>query len=236
MDVMVLNRPLKSIHPLYSSNGDQTQSEQDHEISLIFGDDMDGGTRDRELQAYVGRIKILESELQKARAEAYQAGYNEGSNLVKTEARKQISQLTCEFSDNLHSMHNEFGEAIEKLSAPLLKLAMRTAEKLIDRELSLGDSANEILLMQVQRILNEAVSQSRATVHVNTSQSEWISSVEILKMLNVPQKKNLRFIPNPTIKPGECKLETEDYLVDSTIKSQLDNLERALIESDAADN
>ncbi len=234
MAVMVLNRPVKGFQPLYSSDGEMTHEQREEELALILGGDKNEESRRRELKAYADRIKILEAELQKARAEAYQAGYAEGQNIAKAEAQKQFSQLTSEFNNNIHSMHSEFTEVVEKLGTPLLKLALGAAEKLIERELSLDDAANEILITQVQRVLNETVSQTRAMVHVNASQLNFITGEDVLKTLSVPQKDNLRFVPNPTIKPGECKLETEDYLVDSTIHAQLENLEKVLRESDAA--
>lgn len=235
MDVMVLNRQVKGFQPLYTSDSEMTVDQRDEELALILGSDKNEESRRRELKAYSDRIKILEAELQKARAEAYQAGYNEGQNIAKSEAHKQFAQLTTEFTNNIGSLHAEFSEVMERLATPILKLALGSSEKLIGRELNIGDAANEILLTQVQRVLNETVSQTRATVHINASQMDWITGIDILKTLNLPQKTNLRFIPNPTIKPGECKLETEDYLVDSTISAQLDNLEKLLRESDATD-
>ena len=235
MDVMVLKHRLKSVQPLHDhSDGELSTEEQEQEMAIIMGGHLDDEVRDRELKAHTDRIKILEAELQKARAEAYQAGYQEGQNTAKAEARKQFNQMNVEFSSNINAIHTEFDDKLEHLSEPLLKLALGAAEKVIQRELSIDDRANEILLDQVRRVLNETVTQTRAVVQVNVSQLEWITGSAILKSLNAPQKGNLRFIPNPELRPGECKLETEDYLIDSTIRAQLDNMEKVLIESDAA--
>ncbi len=235
MDSMILRRPLKSFQALHSLDREMTSEEQNEEMALIMGGSLDPEIRDRELQAFSDRIKILEAELQKARAEAYQAGYGEGQQITLSESRKQLLQMTQEFSDNLSALHAEFSDTIDKLSGPVLKLALGVSEKLIHRELDLNDAANEILLTQVRNVLNETVTQSRPVVHVNISQLEWITGIEILKTLNALQNGNLRFIPNPTVKPGECKLETEDFLIDATIKAQLENLEKVLRDSDAAD-
>lgn len=235
MEVMVLKHPLKSVQPLYDSDLEMSPEEQDTEMSLILGGDLDSESRDRELQAHIDRIRMLEIELQKARAEAYQAGYVEGQNIEKTEAHKKFAQLTQQFGADIDALQSEFNESIDSLTAPLLKFALGVSEKLIQREIILNDAANEILRTQVQRVLNETISQSKPVVHVNISQLEWITGIEILKNLSAQQKGNLRFVSNPTIQPGECKLETEDLLVDSTIATQLDNLMKALLDSHAAD-
>jgi len=235
MDVMVLKHRLKGVQPLYSnSSAELTADEEDHEMALIMGGAMDDDSRDREIRAHTDRIRNLETELQKARSEAYQAGYQEGQNIAKSEARKQFGQLSTDFNNNIQSIHTEFKDTIESLAGPMLKLTLGISEQLIQRELTFDGRANEILLLQIRRMLNETVSQTRAVIQVNTSQLDWITGSDILKTLHVPQKDNLRFIPNPQLKPGECKLETEDYLVDSTITTQLTALGKVLKEADAA--
>ncbi len=235
MDVMVLKRRLKSVQPLVPHTpADMTAEEQDHEIALIMGGEMDDDSRDRELRAHTDRIKNLEAELQKARSEAYQAGYQEGQNIAKAEAHKQFGQLSKEFDQNIRFLQREFSDAIENLAVPVLKLTLGIAEQLIQRELSFDGRANEVLLLQIRRMLNETATQTRAIIQVNPTQLDWITGTNILQSLNGTQKENIRFIPNPQLKPGECKMETEDYLVDSTIIAQLTALEKVLRESDAA--
>ncbi|MEA3285995.1 MAG: FliH/SctL family protein [Candidatus Marinimicrobia bacterium] len=233
---MTLKRPLKGVQPLLAQLDDElSDDQQDHEMARIFGEDLNEESRDHEMRAYVDRIKLLEAELQRARTEAYQAGFQEGQNLAKIEARKQYAQLTKEFGDNISSLNTEFQETLEKLSEPLLSLALGTAEKLIQRELTLDNNSNEILRSQLQRVLNETITQTQTIVQVNTTQLEWITGADILRSLNISQNHNLRFIPNPQLQPGECKIETEDFLVDSTIKTQLENLGKMLKDSDATD-
>ncbi len=235
MDVMVLKRPLKGVQTLFThADGEMTHEQQDYEIAAILGEDLGGESRDREIRAFTDHIKMLEAELQKARTEAYQAGYEEGQRLAKAEAGKQSSQLVSEFSENVIALHTEFQDTLVQLSVPVLKLALGVSEKLIHRELSLDENSNEILRNQVQHVLNETATQTQAVVQVNANQMDWITGKDVLRSLNIPPQNNLRFIPNPELKPGECKLETEDYLVDSTIKSQLENLEKILRESHAA--
>lgn len=236
MDVMVLKHHLKSVQSLNQlTDSELSPDERDQEYAMLLGTELDDGQRDRELQAHTDRIKMLEEELQKARSEAYQAGFKEGQHMAKTEAGKQFTVMSKEFSENIHAIHDGFTDTIKQLSESLLKLALGTSEKLIQRELSIDNNAQEILLAQIQNVLNATANQTRAIIQVNSSQLEWITSSSVLQSLNVPQKENLRFISNPQLQPGECKLETEDYLIDGTIKTQLDNLEKVLRESDAAD-
>jgi len=234
--VIVLKHRLKGVQPLFSNTNTPTPEEDEHEMSMLLGEHLDEEGFNRELKAHTDRIRILEAELQRARSEAYQTGFLEGQRIAQAEAQKQFAQTTQEFSKTIHNIHNEFTSVMETLAEPVLHLALGAAERIIQRELSLDDHANQVLLTQVQRVLNETATQTRAVIQVNSAQLEWITGIEVLKQLNVPQKGNLRFIANPKLGPGECLLETEDYLIDGTIHSQLNQLEKALKESDATDS
>lgn len=237
MEVIVLKDRLTGIHPAYATGSEnQTEDEMDHELSVILGEELDEEGYSREIKAYSDRIKILEEELQRSRAEAYQAGFEEGQRISQTEARKRFSQASQEFSASIHATHKAFEDAIENLSAPVLTLALGAAEKIIQQELELDEKQQQILLNQIQRALNETATQTRTVIQVNAKQLEWITGLDVLKQLNVPHKDNLRFIPNPKLGPGEILLETEDYLMDGTIHTQLQILEKALKDSDATDS
>lgn len=236
MEVIVLKQRLKGVQPLFSNTPTPTPEEDEHEMSMLLGEHLDEEGFNRELKAHTDRIRILETELQRARSEAYQTGFMEGQRIAEAEAQKKFNHSTQEFSKTVHTIHNEFTTVIEKLAEPVLHLALGAAERIVQRELTLDDHSNQVLIAQVQRILNETATQTRAVIQVNSAQLEWITGSEVLNQLNIPQKGNLRFIPNPKLGPGECLLETEDYLVDGTIHSQLNQLEKALKESDATDS
>jgi len=234
MDVMVLKQRPTAITPInLYSDSEPTAEQNDHELALMLGEETDGETRDQEIQSYIARIKILESELQKARTEAYKTAYQEGRTLAKNEAGKQIDKMSNQFANNISTIHSEFKDTLIKLSEPLLRLVFGISEKLVRRDLALDKRASDLLKNQVQNVLNETITQSRHVVQVNPLQLEWISGADLLDTLNIHQKGNLRFTLNSELTPGECKLETEDYLIDSTIATQLEVLEKALIESHA---
>ena len=234
MEVIVLKNRLSGIRPVFAAGSDERSlEEEDYEISLLLGEQLDEDGFTREIKAHTDRIKLLEGELQRSRAEAYSAGFQEGQSIAKVEANKRFTQSTLEFSQAISSIQQEYEAVLEQMSEPLLSLAIGAAEAVIQYELRDKERTRQILLAQIQRILNETITQSRAVIQVNTDQLAWITGVDVLEQLNLPQKSNLRFIPNPKLGPGECLMETEDFLVDSTIHMQLAILEKALRDSDA---
>jgi len=184
----------------------------------------------REITILSARIKVLEAELQQARTEAFQTGFEEGKDITTIQANEQHQVLSNEFVANMQSLHTQFGLELEKMDIPLIKVALAVAEKIIGIQIDLGEQAQQILLTQVQRLLNISATQVRAVVHVNPQQLNWIMSKDIIAQLNIPHKENLTFIADESLGLGECQLETEDLFISSEIRTQLDIIEASLRE------
>jgi len=233
MDSILLTRAPRQIHHLSGTSDETRAALEASELDLAFLSESTEEVRDREIQALTNRIKILEKALQEARTEAFQAGYEEGKESTTAEARRQFQQMTREFSSNLQRVRSQFEESLEKMDQPLVKLSLSIAERILNHELSDPETAQQLLLERIQKLLNETANQTRAIVHLNTSQLNWITGGNILTQLNVPQKDKLRFVANDSLKPGECLLETEDYLIDNAIPALLKVLEDDLRKHDA---
>lgn len=187
--------------------------------------------RAREITILTARIKVLEAELQQARMDAFQTGFEEGKDIATIQAQEQMEVLSKEFAANMQSLHTQFGLELEKMDKPLIRMALAIAEKIIGIQLDVDERANAILLTQVQKLLNISATQSRAIVHVNPQQLNWIMSDDVMAKLNIPQRENLTFISDDKLRLGECQLETEDLFISSEIQTQLDIIEASLRES-----
>ena len=56
-------------------------------------------------------------------------------------------------------------------------------------------------------------------------------SNEIVDELTKKDHRTISFEVNDNLKTAECIIETEDFVLDSTMKNQLDEIEKQLIES-----
>jgi flagellar biosynthesis/type III secretory pathway protein FliH len=65
---------------------------------------------------------------------------------------------------------------------------------------------------------------------MNPKQIDRISSSESLKELRTASKANVNFSANNQLKPGECILETENFIIEGIFTRQLDNLEKQILE------
>jgi len=176
------------------------------------------------------QINELESALQSAREEAFQAGFDEGKETAQMESKKELKKISDEFGSTIQSLRVQYDQALERIDQPLLKLAMKIAEKIIGIELHKTNKCNEFLVGQIKQYLKVAVDQNKISIYMNPKQIDYISKVETLKELRSASKASVGFVGDNKLKPGECILETENFIVEGVWARQLDILEKQILE------
>jgi flagellar assembly protein FliH len=181
--------------------------------------------RDRQILILTNRVKALEAALQKAREEAFQVGYEEGKDTAQREAKRQMEDLSEEFTAMIQSLKDQFDRAIEKMNRPLVKLGMKIAENIIGRELRHKEDYDTLLSRRIRQLLQEVADQNKVTIYINPNQIDWVSQTEIFGSLNLPSNIRINFVGDSKVKAGECLLETEDYILEGILSRELDYLE-----------
>lgn len=176
------------------------------------------------------QIQELESALQNAREEAFQAGFEEGKEAAKIESKKELKSISGEFGSTIQSLKVQYDQDLERMDQPLLNLAMKIAEKIIGVELHDTNKYNGFLIKQIKQLLKEAVDQNKITIYMNPNQIDCLSTGETLKELRSASKASVGFVGDNKLKPGECVLETENFIAEGIWSRQLDNLEKQILE------
>ncbi len=175
------------------------------------------------------QVKILENSLQNAREEAFSSGVEEGREQVKKETNEKIQLHAEKFTQTIESLKHHFEKTLKNMDKPLITLSKRFAEKIIQRELKNIEDYNELLLIQIKKLIIELIDQNTITIQVSPQQIEWIQNTNIHERLNIPKSTNVKLIENHSVKLGECIFETDEILVESIISKQLNNLEKQLL-------
>lgn len=107
----------------------------------------------------------------------------------------------------------------------LLKLAVRIAEKLIGEELHIAPKVIAGIVGEALRSVRRAKSLA-----VRVHPADIAAVEEGLSMLRSPAgtASDIEIIPDASLSPGDCIVETEIGIVDARLKTQLQNMERAL--------
>lgn len=224
-NTLYLKNKVVGLHnPILSTSMNISSDKANYQDGKVPGDN------NHKINILEKHIQELESALQSAREDAFQSGFEEGLATAQMEAKKEITSISDEFGSIIQLLKVQYDQALERMDQPLLKLAMKVAEKIIDRELNDADKCNDILERQIKNFLKEAVDQNKITIYMNPNQVDRISNNESLKELRSVSKANVNIAGNNQLKPGECILETESFIIEGIFTRQLDNIEKQILE------
>ena len=219
---IVLNKRIIGLHHHFHDRVDQSENHA-NESKKSNGQKPNGNS----IMAYIQRISVLENELQKAREEAFQSGFEEGQKSMDTEMKRQMEELPREFASMGQQLLDQFKATIDKMEKPILHFALQITRKILGQALKDDEYQKEMLLSQIRKFLATVSDESKIIIHVNPKQMEWISNIKNIQSTQSARK--MLFHNNDRLLPGECLLETEDYIMDGTVSGQLERIEKKIM-------
>lgn len=168
----------------------------------------------------------LEEIREKARQEAYAVGYQEAYERGLREGQEAGQMMAAEnMQPDIQSMHM----LLDKLSAELKEVGKTTGKELLDLAISLASAILKTRVELDQNIILPIVEDAIAqlpSAQVNASISLNPADANIVK-------KNLgdtliangwRIVPDQQLSRGDCKIETSQNLIDSSIDTRWERL------------
>ena len=169
------------------------------------------------LQAQAQRDAYVEA----ARQEGFQAGYQEGFAKGSREAdilKEQAHSLLAE-------ARKAYRGVMVQAEPNLLELSLKIAEKVIRRQVEL---AEDTIVTVVRELLKEVHAGETFYLYVHPSEVKLLEEARQELLDAAPSGVALHFIPDKSITPGGCKLETDTSYYDATIEGQLMELKKLL--------
>ncbi len=147
--------------------------------------------------------------------EAYEKGFEQGHRDGEALGRKKYETLATRLAEVLKSLEEEIEKHVLGLEPQVLALVKLMAERVINREISLGP---EVLKEAIKEALSHVVDQARVKIHLNPGDLEFLE--EILEELSedLSRLKDFEVVPDAGISRGGCLLETDFGLVDATLE------------------
>ncbi len=163
-----------------------------------------------------------ESILNKAYAEGFESGRKEGIDTARRETAEQVNQF-IEIANSLSRATEAFDEQIAQ---DLVALATSIAEQIILREISI---APELLVGVVEKIINNLPDKKAETsIFLNpldaTAFSDYLSGNEDLQWI---------IVQDPDMDRGDCRIESNDSIVQYRLDDQINGILNASLEYDA---
>lgn len=183
--------------------------------------------QERQVNALNRRIQELEEEIPKTREESYQLGFQDGLATERDQHNQNLEAHRQRLQNLAVDLGNKVDQTLVLLEEPLLDMSFNIARKLIGVDLdeeTLGRNIVENVKTCVQQVLHaDSVEVRLAPEDVALFQAD-----DLGDLLEHPDVSILRFIPDQSLKRGECVIQTPDHLIDGRYEHQLEQLQEQL--------
>ncbi len=180
-------------------------------ISVTPSLDLEHALREAQLNA--------QAAIAQARHEGLQQGRNEGQQMARTELAPLMDRLARTIAD-LSETRDAFRHEAE---GDVVRLALGIARRILHRELSIDPDA---LTGLVRVALGKFEARELHRVLVSPDDHPAVSKA--LQDLKLPRR--VEIIADPTLERGAALFETVKGTLDSSIDTQLDEIERGLLD------
>ena len=171
-------------------------------------------------------LEEMEEEFQTRSEAAYKYGFSDGKDIGVEEGRAEVKPVI----DALHRMIAEYDDKREHLfreaNELVLRLTISISEKIIRKEISLDP-------MRIQQLVQDSLKMvdDRQKVTVRVASSDWQaikdSEEDLLRAAHGIRGMEIR--EDDSLEPGDCIVESNAGLIDSRIRTQLDELSETLL-------
>lgn len=180
--------------------------------------------RERETDTLQARIEQLELELQSAREESFNAGFQDGLEAEREKHKQNVETYAQQFGDLAVRLEGEFSQALSILEEPLLRISFDIAEKILRTAIP-EKLKKEGLIKTLSEFLSEVLHAERVVIKVSPGNFKWIHSKKVIEELENSFPGNMKFVSDSALGEGECLVETPEHVIDGGYRQQLENLE-----------
>lgn len=160
-------------------------------------------------------------DLETIRAEAYQAGVQDGIAQIESDYESALAALT-QAGDQLNTIRETI---LRNSKAELIELVITLAEKIIRHSVT---RSSDTIVSTIEQALLQAVKSSDFYIFVNPADLETVTRKSAAFIAGLNGLDNITIKSDPQVEQGGCKIESENCTVDATIVSQLEALREAI--------
>jgi len=154
--------------------------------------------------------------------EAYQQGFQKGRQDAQKAAEKTQAEL-CKTTSIILGEIKEIRESVYRdTEEDLVELAVNIAEKLVCRQL---DIKPETIVDIAKAACHQARRCREVILYVAAEQLEDIKASQDEIAAQLYAARHFAIIADPNIKPGGCRIETEQGCIDASLETMLEQLE-----------
>jgi len=177
--------------------------------------------------------KLLDAENQAAELKAlkekegYEAGfdkgYYEGLAKGKSEMDSKYSTVVATLQSIARGAVAEKLKIINNTEEDIVNLSVDIARKVVDQEISVS---KEIVVNFVKEAVKMLEKKEKITIYTNPADLELIKSrrEDFIALTDINEA--LHILPDDMLEPGECRLESENQIVDTDLDYQFGEIKK----------
>jgi flagellar assembly protein FliH len=218
MEISSIKIPHPITHLFYDGEEYSIQKSNPDDTDVVLGDEMSSEDQ----------VEILEKALEQTRETAYQAGFQEGRELAKSDLNERVKELSSDFTQMLSGLNNEYENRLNSIEDSLIDISVRIAKKILGHELNHEKNIADYLSKRLKDVLLRLMDQSKINIYLNPDWLKEMNQEKFLEQISFPIKHKIQFHKNDRLLPGECKIESEEFFIDATLDHQLNILTKHL--------
>jgi flagellar biosynthesis/type III secretory pathway protein FliH len=174
-----------------------------------------------------GVVAAANGEAAQIKAEAETAGTASGYQAGLTQIRQEMAGKLAQALTLLSAAELEYQRRILASEPEILKLAVAIATKIINAEINLAPEQQLAIVKQSLSRFGQASSYKIRINPANLHQLTEERQAELQSLFNEP--KQIEMIPDPTIAPIGCFIETDHGKIDARLKTQMELIASELL-------
>lgn len=157
--------------------------------------------------------------------EGYSNGYEEGLKKGIAEGKEKTSSLIAEAREIKNEILNERKNLQKEFECDMISTIIECVKKIIDINI---EENSDIIINLIKKGLENYEASDIVTVKVSESDYEYLvkNKDKVLRSLRLIDDINI--VKDISLNKGDCIIHTPSGMIDSGLKTQLENLEKAL--------
>lgn len=181
-------------------------------------------------------IVLAERKVEDFRKEGLRQGYEEGLKKAEEEMEDKYSRAfedeAGKLRDFMQGLKDAYADAIKTAEAPLVKLALDIAEKVIKEEAA---KSGEVVLANIRDSLQRLTSKVHIVVRVNPDQFDLVDEHKQVLIRAIEGINDFELVADHKVDKGGCIIETPSGNVEARIAKQIKELKKVITGQDKED-
>lgn len=179
--------------------------------------------KEQKIGEQAGLVNPLQEEAVKKAA--YDEGFRAGQEAARNSMTDELEQLRKIVNEV--QVYSQI--AMKELEEPLLEITQKMSAIVLGVSSFDSESFREAMLEKLREMLAKLIEQKRIVVELNPDSLLLIQKNDLFSEFNSETVPELILLPDKNLKPGECIVKSEDFLIDGTFAGQTEHIISQLV-------